>query len=171
MKNFLANFEEIIASVFLAVLLTVTIGNVFARYTTSRSFSWAEEISYMCFGWVVFVGAGAAYKRFMHPSVDLIVNMLPKKIAKGMTFLIAFCLLFICAAVVVLSASFALNAWTKRTSTLFIPYTFIDMSVTIGFLFMTIHSVSILRKIFKLENYKEEKLYAHVSDIDVEDCE
>lgn len=168
MKKILANLEEIIAAVFLAVMVIVLVANVAMRITTSRSIIWMEEIAYLCFAWVVFVGAAAAYKRNLHSSIDMVVKMFPihlRKIAAifGMLLTLATCLVM-----VVLSFNFARHAWDKYTPYLYIRYTFIDIAVTVGFAFMCVHCVAFLLNMVRHQDYtKELSLYRDTVNLDV----
>lgn len=166
MRKFLANFEEIVAATFLSVLLVLTICNVGLRFTTGRSLAWSEEISYMCFAWVVFVGASAVYKRGMHSSIDIIVHFLPGTVSRALAFCVTLTVTAAIAVIAWLSIELTYNAYTKLTPILYIPYTFIDLSITTGFALMFVHSIGFLRNIVKHDNYRDVPLYAGIISLD-----
>jgi TRAP-type C4-dicarboxylate transport system permease small subunit len=111
------------------------------RYFFSRSQNWAEEIASMGFAWVVFVGAAAVYKRNMHIGIDAFVNLLTpglrNLIGLGMTTFLVVLNIYL----TYLSLVFSIAAWAKPTHILLIPYTFVDLSSTVGFACMTGHAV------------------------------
>lgn len=168
MKKVIANIEEIIASFFLAVMILVLVVNVCMRISTSRSIIWMEEIAYLCFAWVVFVGASAAYKRNLHSCIDMVIRLFPEKIRRFVAIFGMVLTLLTCLIMVILSYNFAIHAWNKYTPYLYIRYTYIDLSVTAGFAFMTYHCVAYIVKMYRYNDYtKELPLYAHMTDLDV----
>ncbi len=166
MRKFLANFEEIVAAVFLTILLVLTICNVALRLTTGRSLAWSEEISYLCFAWVVFVGASAVYKRGMHSSIDLLVHFLPPALSRIMAFCVTLVITVAIAIVGYLSIELTYTAYSKLTPILYIPYTYVDLSITTGFALMLIHSIGFLRNIVLYPNYRQIPLYKGITNVD-----
>lgn len=55
LKKICVNIEEIIAGIALCIMSVATVFNVFCRLILSKSYPWAEEISYFCFAWLIFV--------------------------------------------------------------------------------------------------------------------
>ena len=51
-------FEDILGSIMLAVMVTITFLNVIVRYCTNFSFAWTEEITINFFVWVVLYRPG-----------------------------------------------------------------------------------------------------------------
>ena len=72
MKKFLTNIEEIITGAALCVMTVLIVMNVFCRLFLKKSFTWSEEISYICYAYVIFVGSSSLYKRFGHSAIDLV---------------------------------------------------------------------------------------------------
>lgn len=168
MRKIFANLEEIISAIFLTVMVAVLVGNVVMRITVSKSILWMEEIAYLCFAWVVFVGAAAAYKRNLHSSIDMVVRLFPAAIRSVVAVAGMLLTLAACVVMVVLSYNFSIHAWGKYTPFLYIRYTFIDLSVTAGFLFMCVHCVAFLRNMLKYGDFvKERQLYANIYSMDV----
>ena len=168
MRKLLVNLEEIIASFFLAVMIVVLVANVFMRIATSRSIIWMEEIAYLCFAWVVFVGASAAYKRNLHSSIDMVIKLFPPHVRRFVAILGMALTLATCLIMVVLSYNFAIHAWEKYTPYLYIRYTFIDLAVTVGFAFMSVHCLAFIRNMYRYGDFtKELPLYATMANLDV----
>ena len=143
------NFEEIIAGTGLVITILAVSFNVVMRYFFARSQNWAEEIASMGFAWVVFVGAAAVYKRKMHIGIDVFVNLMPLGIKSSLQWGMNIFLVFLNAYLTYLSLVFAVSAWTKPTHILLIPYTFVDLSATVGFALMTFHAVMELTAMLK----------------------
>lgn len=141
MKRFINNFEEIISGIALTLVLFIVIFNVLARYFFSMSFNWAEEIAAIGFAWCVFVGASACYKRGMHIGIDILFKFLPVRIARFVSLGTGALLVVSNIYLTYLSLVFSISAWIKPTAVLLIPYTFVDISATVGFSLMSVHSI------------------------------
>lgn len=151
MKWLIKNFEELISGAALVMVVMVVIFNVISRYIFNISFNWAEEIAAIGFAWCVFVGASACYKRHMHIGIDAFITLLPDKISNIILAITNISLILVNAYLTYLSLVFSISAWIKPTAVLTIPYTFVDISSTIGFGLMTIHSIRFFIKDLKLE--------------------
>lgn len=140
----LRNIEELISGTALAVTIVTVVFNVIMRYLFIRSFNWAEEIAAIGFSWVVFVGAAACYKRKMHIGIDVIVSSLPDSLQTGLNIAIDGFLVLLNVYLTYLSLVFSIHGWTRPSAVLRIPYTFVNVSATIGFGFMLMHSIRFL---------------------------
>lgn len=163
MKKVLSNLEEIIAGIALTVLIVLVCVNVFLRGITSKSINWMEEVVFLCFAYVIFLGASAAFKRNLHSGVDLVVRVLPKKMQAVVSVLSTLLLFAACLAVTYLSFVFAVSSGMKKTPILRIPYFYIDISATFGFGLMCIHCLSFIKNIFKHHDFfRERTLYRQI---------
>lgn len=79
LKKLYVNFEEIISGTALLIMTFCVIGNVIGRLVISKSSAAFDEISYICYAYIIFVGGSSLYKRFGHGAIDLLVKLLPKK--------------------------------------------------------------------------------------------
>lgn len=132
-----------------AIMVSVTVVNVLARFIFSRSFSSAEEIAYLCFNWSVFFGACILYKNMGLISIDIVVDRLnagAQRIVKIFMFIV-----IALADIVVfyLCCKLSIEAWVRPTPALRLPYTFIDLAPTIAFAIMAYDSVRFLIKTLK----------------------
>jgi hypothetical protein len=71
-------FEEIVASVAVVVVILSVAWGVLSRYVTEQPSAWAGEVATLAFAWVVFFGATACIKYHMHPTIDLLVRIFPR---------------------------------------------------------------------------------------------
>ncbi|MCB5713418.1 TRAP transporter small permease [Lactonifactor longoviformis] len=165
-KIFLANLEEFIAGFFLILLIVLTSANVIIRLVSGKSLPWAEELSYASYAWVVFVGASAAFKRKGHSSIDLLVQLFPKKMEKGVAVLTTVVEMTAIAGIAYLAVNLSAAAVTKLTPILHISYTYVDLSVVFGFFMMLLHCIKQIYNIFKYEDYNSRPLYASLINID-----
>lgn len=78
-KKTLANLDLIIAAIAFVCLVFVTFGGVIMRYVFSDPFIWAEEVQLWSFLWMIFLGAGAAFRYGSHVAVEIIFDKLPQQ--------------------------------------------------------------------------------------------
>lgn len=73
------SFELYFASLLLVVLVTCLGLQVFYRYVLGDAPTWSEELSRMCFVWVVYLGASLAAQQQMHVRVTAQYLMIPER--------------------------------------------------------------------------------------------
>lgn len=142
--HIIKNLEEIISGIALVIIITAVFINVIMRYIFSYSLGQLEEIAIICFAWFIFFGASACYKRQMHIRVDAFVNILSHRKKHIIELITAIFLFLFNIYLVYLTLIFSISAWAKKTNILKISYTFVDISLTIAFLLMSIHSFKYL---------------------------
>ena len=116
MKKFLTNIEEIITGAALCVMTVLIVMNVFCRLFLKKSFTWSEEISYICYAYVIFVGSSSLYKRFGHSAIDLVVRAFPQKVQVICAIFSTGVLTVTCALSFALSCGYCASSWTRRAS-------------------------------------------------------
>lgn len=136
----ITHLDDIVGCLGLTVTLVVVSANVFLRYFLSSALPWVEEIATMGFAYAIFIGAAAVYKRHMHIGIDLIVNLLPKSGAKAVNFLVSAFIFVFSVFIVYLGWINAVEAWEKPTAYLKIPYFFINISIPVGFAYISAYS-------------------------------
>lgn len=146
---FIKNIEEFISGICLSITLMCIITNVLLRFTFGFIIIWAEEVATIAFVWCVFIGASACYKRNMHIGVDFLIQLLPLKIKNFIQAIVYFVMIVINIYFTYISYIFAISAWGKLTPILRLPYTVVDIPVTIGFFMMSIHSFLFFIKYLK----------------------
>lgn len=140
-KRICDNFEELCASVFLFVTVSLVLVNVFLRYFLKTGIYWSEEVATGCFVWSVFLGAAAGFKRKMHVGVDFLVDRTPVKIRGLIKTIVAFILLFINLYITYIAVIYLRVSHTKPTPVLGISSAYISTSILAGFSLMTLYSV------------------------------
>lgn len=155
LMSFLDKFTNIVSCIGFAIMFFVVCGNVFSRYVLGKSFSWAEEISYFCFVWSVFMGVCILYKKQALISIDVLVNRLSAK-GKRMVHILTFALMSVVnLTLAVYSWKLANGAWIRPTASLRIPYFYMDMAATVGFCILLFYSLYFLVMSIKNEEINE----------------
>ncbi len=89
LKNVLWNLDTIVASVVLAILIILTFAGVPFRYLLGAPFTWLEEVQLACMVWIVYAGAGAAFRAGNQVAIEMIVDLMPKGMQKMMEIFIS----------------------------------------------------------------------------------
>ena len=94
-KKFFDNFEEILGSFLVAVMVTISFVNVITRYFIKMSLSWSEEITVNLFVWVILLGTAVAFKKGCHLGMSFIYDRLPAGVRKALFIIsVLICLIF-----------------------------------------------------------------------------
>lgn len=91
----LDRFESVALATLLAVMTLVTFAQVVARYVFNDSFTWALELTVVCFAWLIFLGISYGIRVGSHIGVDAFVRLLPPRAARVLAIVaVLLCLLF-----------------------------------------------------------------------------
>lgn len=90
----------------LSMTLVVALQVLF-RYGLNRSLFWSGELARFLLVWLTFLGASSAYRRGMHPGVDVLTARLPGKLRRGLSVFVHLLSLAFFGAMVVYGAAFA----------------------------------------------------------------
>lgn len=71
-------FEDILGSIMLAVMVTITFLNVIVRYCTNFSFAWTEEVTINFFVWVVLLGTARTFREGSNLCMNLLYDACPR---------------------------------------------------------------------------------------------
>ncbi len=141
---FFRNFEEIVCSGFLIVMISLVILNVFLRYIFSYSIFWAEEVATICFVWCVFIGASATYKRKLDMGIDVLISKAPPAVESLIRLVVRCFLLVLNAYIFYMAIVFTTIAWEKPTAVLGISSAAFNLALVVGFGLITLHTLRFL---------------------------
>ena len=82
MKAALAQIENVVCVIALAVMTVLTFTNVVARYVFSASFSFSEEITTYLFVLLSLIGSAVAARRKAHLGFTALLDMAPPRIRR-----------------------------------------------------------------------------------------
>jgi TRAP-type C4-dicarboxylate transport system permease small subunit len=137
-------FEEIVASAAVVVVILSVSWGVLSRYVTAQPAAWAGEIATLAFAWVVFFGSAACVKYRMHPTIDLMIEHLPATPRRIVEFLNHALVLGFCAFMVWFGTSFAIDAWDSPSAVLRTPLTWLYGPVAFCFALMIVRYLQVL---------------------------
>lgn len=149
----LANLDIAIASVTLAILIVLTFLGVIWRYILGAPFTWLEEVQLACLVWIVFAAGGAAFRTGNHVAIEMVVDLMPKKMQRVMTVLISIVVVAVLGYLFYETIGFLqMFARSGRsTSMLNIPYTLIYGIALLSYLDMIISYFWALKNEIKSE--------------------
>ncbi len=154
------NPMEIIAATALALSIFLTTINAVTRYAFSWVWNPLTDMNTLFFGYTVFCGSAAAYKRKMHYGIDIIVNSLPAKIKTAVDMLTHAIMLFGMGFAAYLAYDLTIKVSGKVLPNTDISYFWFDLSAFLGFGYMFIyeleHTIADVKKAFG--KAKEEKV-------------
>ena len=156
-KNVLKNLDLMIAGGVLVVLVAVAVATVISRYIFASPFMWSEEVQTLCFTWITFLGAGAAFRFGAHVSIEFLVDLIPLSLRRYIELIIGLIVsVLICyvlwLSIVYVQQSFMLN---KLTTILKIPDYLYCIALPVGCIFMLIGNTSAAIMNF-LDSFKQE---------------
>jgi len=134
----LTNLEELIAGTGLVVVVGLTMYNIINRYLLQKSGVWAPELAEMIFTWVVFLGAGAAWKRRMHISISVLVRNLHPRTQTVVTIITDIILIAFLAFSTYLAAKITISSHSRLSPVLRLPFSYVYASTVLAFALMTI---------------------------------
>lgn len=140
LKSVLCNLDIVVASVVLAILIVLTFAGVPFRYVLNKPFTWLEEVQLACMVWIVFAAAGAAFRSGNQVAIEMVVDMLPKKLQKVVEVLISVIVVAVLGYLLYQSFGY-LEIFVRSgrsTPMLKIPYVFIYGIAPVSYVLMVI---------------------------------
>ena len=147
----LLNIDYFLAGLSLVILVSVTFFGVIMRYFFNAPFVWQEEVQLACLVCIIFIGAGVAFRNKGHIAIDVVVDLMPKKLQRIVgifgylvtTFVLIF---FIKNGMIFVEILVEID---RRTNILRIPYYLIYSMIPLGCLAMLInHTLLFVEDIF-----------------------
>ncbi|MCI8511076.1 MAG: TRAP transporter small permease [Lachnospiraceae bacterium] len=82
----LTNLDLYAAGFFLVVLVVITFLGVFYRYIIGKPFTWLEEVQLASLTWIGFLSAGAAFRSGSHIAIEMVVELFPVHVQRGIAW-------------------------------------------------------------------------------------
>ncbi|NRA86061.1 MAG: TRAP transporter small permease subunit [Rhizobiales bacterium] len=132
LTKFLEKLEDVTAALALVIVLFSVIWGILSRLLPVETAVWSIELSGVVFTWAVFIGSSAAYRRGMHVSIPIIIDLLPK-VLHFLIFIIVQIIVFIFLLYVVyLSGLLMIESANRPSPVLRIPFTFVYLPVALS---------------------------------------
>ncbi|MFC7396874.1 TRAP transporter small permease [Chelatococcus sp. GCM10030263] len=142
-------FEEILAAVMMLVIVVSVSWGVLTRYVFATPASWTSEAASIAFAWAVFVGAAAAFLRREHSSVDALLAICPRPIARILQTVADLVVLATLLAVAWLAIGMTLSTTDVPTTVLRIPQSVTYGAAAVGFTVMALRHLMAMTRRFR----------------------
>ncbi len=121
------NLDIILAMIPLFVLVFLTFFGVLMRYVAGKPLGWIEEIQLISIVWIIFIGAGFAFRTGNHVAIEIIYDIFPEKVRKKIDILIFAIGIFTIGYLFLTSIQYIqlFIKSARTTSILHIPYAYI----------------------------------------------
>lgn len=119
--------EHAIAALLVALIVSVS-ANVVGRAVLNHSLPWADELARMLFIWLIFLGAAAAFARFEHIAVDILVRRLTPRAAYAL-YLFQHLVIAALMGIIVWGGALVVARASSRTAILNVPWNLINFSL------------------------------------------
>ncbi|MGB5557680.1 MAG: TRAP transporter small permease [Paracoccaceae bacterium] len=138
LSRFVRLTESAVTFAALSVLVLCVLWGVFTRYISAQPAAWTAELSGILFTWVVFIGAASAFRDGRHIRVDLLLDLLPMRVARGVRFMADAAVVGFLAWATVLSVQMLLQGASRVSPVLRIPFSWVYLAAVLAFGLMTI---------------------------------
>ncbi len=115
---------------------------VFFRYVLNHSLFWSEELTRYMLVWLSFLGASTAYKRGLHPGVDILTARLPAALQKGCAYLVYIVSFLLFVVMILYGAQFAYFIRAQISPALYLPKWTVFAIIPASGLILAIHCVA-----------------------------
>ncbi len=145
------------AAAFVVIVALISL-NVISRYLFMKSFNWAEEVAYLCFNWVVFLGVTIVYRYQGLTAIDLVVNRLHGRAKKAVLVFGYLLVVLTNLGLIVWGTKFSIQAWARKSPSLMIPYFFYDISIPVSGVLLFVYSLRFMIKAIRGEDVESAAL-------------
>ena len=124
------------------LMIAVVAAQVFFRYVLNHSLFWSEELARYILVWLTFLGATAAYRRGVHPRIDLFAARLGGRGAGYMRIAAHLVAAAFSGVLVVYGAQFAYFVRLQISPALQIPKLTVMLVLPLSGLVMLLHATA-----------------------------
>lgn len=124
------------------LMIVIVAAQVFFRYLLNHSLFWSEELARYILVWLTFLGASVAYRRGVHPSIDLFSYRLGFRGARIMRFAVHLVAMVFLGILVIYGAQFAYFVRLQISPALQMPKWTIMLVLPVSGLIMLLHAAA-----------------------------
>lgn len=127
-----------------AAMAVIVAVQVFSRYVLNHSLFWSEELARYILVWLTFLGASVAYRRNIHPAVDIFYAMLDAPKKKIATIFIHLVSIVFFGIMIIFGCQFASFVKLQISPALSLPKWTILSIIPLSGMVMMIHGLAFL---------------------------
>ena len=122
---------------------------VFFRYALNHSLFWSEELARFLLVWLTFLGATVAYRRKVHPGIDVLHARMPPALQHVSVILTLLVSMALFAVMVVYGVQFAYFVRLQISPALYLPKWIILSIIPLSGLILMVHGIAFLVEAFQ----------------------
>ena len=139
----------------LGAMSCIVFANVALRYTTNLSITWAEEVARYMMVWMTFLGAGLTLRYGGHVAITNLMETLPPKAQRILRTIIVVSLFAFFAVMIWVGYNYAMRMRFQLTPATRIPFSYVYAAIPVGFAFLAVHLMLIVRGYVAENRFKE----------------
>ena len=144
----LSMIENAVIILGLSAMFLILLAQVIMRYVFSRPLTWSEEAARFIFVYVSFIGMSYAYRQKGHIRMEVVVNLFPQAVRRGLEVLINLGTIALFCYMIPFSFRFiGIQAGVKATAThipMSIVYTALPLGMALSCVRLLISSLRIV---------------------------
>ena len=144
----LSMIENAVIILGLSAMFLILLAQVIMRYVFSRPLTWSEEAARFIFVYVSFIGISYAYRQKGHIRMEVVVNLFPQAVRRGLEVLINLGTIALFCYMISFSFRFiGIQAGVKATAThipMSIVYTALPLGMALSCVRLLISSLRIV---------------------------
>ena len=144
----LSMIENAVIILGLSAMFLILLAQVIMRYVFSRPLTWSEEAARFIFVYVSFIGISYAYRQKGHIRMEVVVNLFPQAVRRGLKVLINLGTIALFCYMIPFSFRFiGIQAGVKATAThipMSIVYTALPLGMALSCVRLLISSLRIV---------------------------
>lgn len=144
MRPFLAHLDHVVSRVVIgltALLVLIVAGEVFLRYVLNYSMVFSNELSRLCFVWIIFLTMPLGVAKGYHVGITILDNLLKGRAIRAAFRLTVLLTIGLMGLVVVVSVQSVIARWGEILSTLPVPASVFFLPIVIGAVHSLLHLV------------------------------
>ncbi|AOY57385.1 MULTISPECIES: TRAP transporter small permease [Desulfococcus] len=123
-------------------MTSVVAAQVFSRYVLNQSLFWSEELARYLLVWLTFLGASSAYRRGMHPGVDVLYVRMSPGLRKAALIVVHGASMALFGVMIVFGCRFAYFVRLQISPALFLPKWILFAVIPLSGAILMVHALA-----------------------------
>ncbi|MCD6675175.1 MAG: TRAP transporter small permease [Burkholderiaceae bacterium] len=157
-ERLLVRLNQGLVVALMATMAIFVFANVVSRYLFNHSMVWVEELTQYQMIWITWLGAGLALREGRHVAVDVVQELLPAPLLRGLRWTIVAAMLAFLAALAWYGAQIVAFSWNQETPMLGIRTGIPYLGIPVGAALFALHLVVFAREFV-------DRRFEHVEDL------
>ncbi len=117
---------------------------VFCRYVLNHSLFWSEELARYLLVWLTFLGASVAYRRKVHPGIDIVSARMSDSIQTIFAIFVHLASIILFGVMIFFGVKFAYFVRLQISPALYLPKWIVFSIIPLSGLILMVHSLAFL---------------------------